>query len=62
MTAHTLILQPEGDTMAAATADGALPRAPMIMPKQVLTAEPGAVRRGLARLLSVLPSGRHRPG
>ncbi len=62
MTAHKLILQPDGDAMTAAAADGAPPRAPMHMPKQVLTAEPGAVRRGMMRLLSVLPSGRHRPG
>lgn len=38
------------------------PRAPLHMPKQVLSAEQGALRRGLARLISALPSGRHRPG
>ncbi len=62
MTAHQSVILPDMQVQSAAVADGAPPRAPMHMPKQVLTAEPGALRRGVARLLSALPSGRHRPG
>lgn len=61
MTAHLPIVPRKAADRAKAPGF-APPRAPLHMPKQVLTAEQGALRRGLARLISALPSGRHRPG
>lgn len=44
-----------GDSMAP-------PQAPLHMPKQVLTAAPGALRRRMAALVAFVRPGRHRPG
>lgn len=61
MTAHLPIV-PRKSVGRAKAPGFAPPRAPLHMPKQVLTPAPGALRRTFARLVSVLPSGRHRPG
>lgn len=61
MTAHLPIV-PRKAVNRVGTPDFAPPGAPLHMPKQVLTPAPGALRRGMARLLSALPTGRRRPG
>ena len=57
MTMQSKILA--GDVLADR---GEPPHAPLHMPKQVLTAEPGALRRKVYDLLVALMPGRRRPG
>ena len=61
MTAHLPIV-PRKSVAQPNDAGFAPPAAALHMPKQVLTPAPGALRRALARLISALPPGRHRPG
>ncbi len=66
MTAHLPIVPRKAVDRARAPdfapSSFAPPGAPLHMPKQVLTPTPGVLRRGVARILSVLPTGRRRPG
>lgn len=57
MTAHLPLLSP-----TEVEFDGAPPRAPLHMPKQSLTSEPGVLRRAFARLAATLPTGRRTQG
>lgn len=57
MTAHLPLL-----SSAVVDNDIAPPPAPLHMPKQSLTAEPGILRRALSRLAAALPTGRRTQG
>ena len=59
MTAHLPIVPREAVEIADPFAP---PHAPLHMPQQVLTAEPGRLRNALAWLMSALPVGHRRPG
>ena len=61
MTAHLPIVPRKSADRPGGTGF-APPAAPLHMPKQVLTPAPGALRRGLARLIAALAPGRRRPG
>jgi hypothetical protein len=62
MTMQSKILAGDGLAGDILADRGEPPHAPLHMPKQVLTAEPGALRRKVYDLLVALMPGRRRPG